>query len=89
MGHMNIDTLEHSSSLNELTELCDTVGLQNLYKVRTCEMKGSSTSVDLIPTNCKHNFKYTHAFETGLSEFHKIVTVCSKNTNERLRPINI
>ena len=89
MGDMNIDTLEHSSSLNKLTEFCDTLGLQNLIRVGTCEMKGSSTCVDLILTNCKHNFKHTHAFETGLSDFHKMVTTCFKNTYERLRPINI
>ena len=89
MGDMNIDTLEHSSSLNKLTELCDTLGLQNLIKVGTCEMKGSSTCIDLILTNCKHNFKHTRAFEIGLSDFNKMVTTCFKNTYERLRPINI
>ena len=78
MGDMNIDTLEHSSSLNKLTEFCDTLGLQNLIRVGTCEMKGSSTCIDLILTNCKHNFKHTHAFETGLSDFHKMVTTCFK-----------
>ena len=89
MGDMNIDTLEHSSSLNKLTEHYDTLGLQNLIKLSTCEMKGSSTCIDLILTNCKHNFKHTHAFETGFSDFHKMVTTCFKNTYERLRPINI
>ena len=61
MGNMNINTLEHSSSLNKLTEQCDTLGLQNLIRVGTCEMKGSSTCIDLILTNCKHNFKHAHA----------------------------
>ena len=89
MGDLNINTLEHSSSLNKLTEFCDTLGLQNLIRVGTCEMKGSSTCIDLILTNCKHNFKHTHAFETGLSDVHKMVTTCFKNTYERLRPINI
>ena len=36
MGDMNIDILEHSSSLNKLTELCGTLGLQNLIRVGTC-----------------------------------------------------
>ena len=89
MGDMNIDTLEHSSSLSKLTEICDTLGLQNLIRAGTCEMKGSSACIDLILTNCKHNFKHTHAFETGLSDFHEVVTTCFKNTYERLRPINI
>ena len=42
MGDMSIDILEHCSSLDKLNELCDTLGLHNLIKVSTCEMKGSS-----------------------------------------------
>ena len=86
---MNINTLSHSSSLDKLEELCDTLCLQNLIKVSTCEMQRSSTSLDLILTNHKYNFKHSQAFETGLSDFHKIVTTCFKNTYERLIPINI
>ena len=41
-------------------------------------MKGFSTSIDLILTNCKHNFKHTHTFETGLSDFHEMVTTYFK-----------
>ena len=73
MGDMNIDTLEHSSSLDKLNELCDTLGLHNLIKVGTCEIKSSYSSIDLILTNCRYHFKHTHAFETGLSDVHKIV----------------
>ena len=62
MGDMNINTLEHSPILDKINELCDTLGLYNLIKVSTSEMKGSSTSIDLILTNCKHHFKHTHAF---------------------------
>ena len=50
MGDMNVNTLEHSLSLDKLNELCDTLGLYNLIKVSTCEMKGSSTYIDLILT---------------------------------------
>ena len=89
MGDMNINILAHSSSSDKFEELCDTLGLHNLIKVSTCEMQRSSTSLDLILTNRRYNFKHTHAFETGLSDFHKIVTICFKNTYERLRPINI
>ena len=39
MGDMNIDTLEHSSSLDKLNELCDSLGLHNLIKVSTCEIR--------------------------------------------------
>ena len=81
--------MEHSSSLDKLNELCDTLGLHNLIKVSTCEMKGSSSSIDLILTNCRHYFKHTHAFETGLSDFHKTVVTGFKNIYERLQPINI
>ena len=83
-GDMNINTFEHSSSLDKLNELCDILDLHNLVKVSTCEMKGSSTSIDQ-----RHHFKHTHAFETGLSDFHKIVTTCFKSTHVRLQPIRI
>ena len=55
MGDMNINTFEHSSSLDKLNELCDTLDLYNLVKVSTCEMKGSSTSIDLILKNRRHS----------------------------------
>ena len=65
-----------------------TLGLHNLIKVSTCEMKrSSSTSIDLILTNRKHHFKHTHAFETGLSDINKVVITCFKCTYERLQPI--
>ena len=51
MGDMNINTFERSSSSDKSNELCDTLDLHNLVKVSTCEMKGSSTSIDLILTN--------------------------------------
>ena len=86
MGDLNINIMEHSSSLDKFTEMCDTVDLHNLTKVSTCEMNESSTSIDLI--NNKHNFKHTHAFEIGLSDFHKVVVTCFKSTYQRLRPIN-
>ena len=43
----------------------------------------------LILTNRKNCFKHSHAFETGLSDFHKLVTTCFKNAYEKLQPINI
>ena len=89
MGDMNINTIEHSSSLDKLNELCDTLDLHNLVKVSTCEMKGSSASIDLTLTNQRHHFKHTHALETGPSDFHKIVTTCFKSSYVRLQPIRI
>ena len=53
MGDLNVNTLDQSLNLDKLNELCDTLGLYNLIKVSTCEMKGSSTSVGLILTNCR------------------------------------
>ena len=57
--------------------------------VNTLEMKDSSTSIDLILTNRRHHFKHTHAFETGLSDFHKVIITSFKSTYERLRSINM
>ena len=89
VGDMNINTLEYSSSLNKLSEFCDTLDLHNLIKVSTCEMQHTSSLIDLILTNRKNCFKHSHAFETGLSDYHKLVTTCFKNTYEKLQPIKI
>ena len=86
---MNINTLEYSSSLNKLSEFCDTLDLHNLIKVSTCEMQHTSSLIDLILTNRKNCFKHSHAFETGLSDYHKLITTCFKNTYEKLQLIKI
>ena len=51
---MNINTSENSSSLNKLSEFCDTLDLHNLMKVSTCEMQHTSSLIDL--TNRKKLF---------------------------------
>ena len=38
VGDMNINTLGYSSSLNKLSEFCNTLDLHDLIKVSTCEM---------------------------------------------------
>ena len=50
MGDLNVNTLEHSLSLDKLNELFDTLELYNLIKVSTYKMKRSSTSINLILT---------------------------------------
>ena len=67
MGDLNVNTLDHSLNLDKLNELCDTLGLYNLIKVSTCEMKGSSTCIDLILTNCRRQIKAVTSCST-----HKI-----------------
>ena len=52
-------------------------------------MKSFSSSIDLILVKCRYHFKHTPAFENGLSDFHKIVVTCFKDTYERPQPINI
>ena len=93
IGDMNINTLEYSSSLNKLSEFCNTLDLHTLIKVSTCEMQHTSSLIDLILTNQKNCFKHSHTFETDLSDYHYnchyIVTTCFKNTYEKLQPINI
>ena len=89
IGDMNINTLEYSSSLNKLSEFCDTLDIHNLIKVSTYEMQHTSSLIDLTLTNQKNCFKHSYAFETGLSDFHKLVTTSFKNTYKKLKPINI
>ena len=52
-------------------------------------MQHTSSLIDLILTNQKNCFKHSHAFQTGLGDFHKLVTTCFKNNYEKFQPINI
>ena len=47
------------------------------------------SATDVILTNCKYNFMYSKASETGLSDFHKMVCTFMRNTYSHQKPIKI
>ena len=65
---------------------CDIYGLSNLVKDKTCSTKGHSSSIDVLLTNKPRCFQHTSVFETGLSDFHGLVSTLMKTHIPRLKP---
>ena len=48
-------------------------------------MKNSKSIIDLILTNKPLHFQKTHVFETGLSDYHKIISTFFKACSSKLK----
>ena len=87
MGDINIDTHDiHHPGNTKLISFCDVYGLSNLVKDKTCYTKGRSSSIDVLLTNKPRCFQNTTVFETGLSDFHGLVSTLMKTHIPRLKP---
>ena len=92
MGDINIDITEaEQAKLTNrlLKELCIIYDLSNLVTESTCITYTYESSIDVILTNRKQSFMLSKAVETGLSDFHKMVTTFMRNTYSRQEPIKI
>ena len=64
-----------------LTYFCTLFKLKNLVKELTCYKNPNSPScIYLFLTNYARNFHNTCIFETGLSDFHKLVVTLRRST---------
>ena len=62
-----------------LHELIDNFNMSSLIKEPTCfKSIINPKCIDLILTNCKNHFMKSSTFETGISDFHKLVTTTMK-----------
>ena len=86
MGDFNIDMKSKSLGYDKLDEFCDPFNLQNLIKSETCFTKINKSLIDLFLTNTPLSFQKTHVSETGLSDYHKLITTFFKANFSRLRP---
>ena len=86
-GDLNID-LSNTKTLSEnhVSDLRDTFALTNLVKQKTCFKTVRGTLLDVILTNKPNCFQKTSAFETGLSDFHKLVVTVFRSTFKKLPP---
>ena len=87
MGDIKIDThdIQHPG-YTKLISFCDVFGLSNLVKDKTCFTKNHSSSIDVMLTNKPKCFQNTSVFETGLSDFHGLVSTFMKIHIPRLKP---
>ena len=52
--------------------------LNNLIKEPTCFQSNNPSQIDLILTNQKSMYKFSHTFETCISDNHKLISTISK-----------
>ena len=70
-----------------LKSFCTLFKFKNLVKEPTCyKNRNNSSCIDLFLTNCARSFHNTCVFETGLSDFHKLVMTLLRSRFESLPP---
>ena len=72
--------------MDKLDEFCDFLNLTNLITSPTCFTKTHKSTIDLILTNKESCFQKTKATETGLSDFHKLISTFLRSQFCRLKP---
>ena len=71
MGDFNIDLNLPSYKLDEFSNLFN---LSNLIKSNTCFTKTHNSKIDLILTKNSNYFPKSGTTETGLKDFHKLIS---------------
>ena len=86
MGGFDIDIKYKGVGSNNLSDFCNLFHLTNIVKSDTCFTKTHTSLIDLILTNKPSSFNTTLVTETGLSDYHKMITTFFKLHFSRLRP---
>ena len=86
MGDFNIDLKIKGLGFNKLDQFCELFNLTNLIKTETCFTMSHKSLIDLFLTNKPLSFQKTHVTETGLSDYHKLMSSFFKSYFSRLRP---
>ena len=79
----DFDTVETDQQIHTYTYSCD---LRNLVKEPTCFRADNPRCIDLILTNWYRSFQHITTFETGLSDFHKMIVTVLKPTYKKTGP---
>ena len=85
MGDFNIYIKCKGVGSNNLSDFCDLFHLTNTVKSDTCFTKTHTSLIDLILTNKLSSLNKTLVTETGLSDYHKMITTFFKLYFSRLR----
>ncbi len=76
IGDMNINM---KGKVSELLDLCDLYNLKNIVKKPTCfKYQDNPSLINVILVAKPRHLHETVVFDTGLSDFHKIICVCTK-----------
>ena len=86
MGDFNIDFKNKGAGFDKLSEMYDTFNLTILIKSETCYTKNHKSLIDLFFTSKPLSFQKTHVTETGLSDYHKLISTFLKSRFWKARP---
>ncbi len=76
IGDMNINM---QGKVSELHDLCDLYNLKNIVKEPTCfKSQDNPSLIEVILVAKPRHLHETVVFDTGLSDFHNIICVCTK-----------
>ena len=90
IGDINIDVdMTKTDIKGYLSNLCDTFNLTNIINKKTCTKKSEGSSLDVFLTTHPKCFQKTCVTETGLSDFHKLISSFLKSRYQRLPAKNI
>ena len=79
MGDFNIDINTAGVDVERLDEFYNLLDLKNLMKTRTCCTKNHKSTIDLFLTNRSLSFQKTKTTETGISDYHNLVSTFFKS----------
>ena len=69
----NVHTKTKGREFEKFEDFCSIFNLPNLIKTDICFKKNSKSTIDLFAANKSNCFQQTHATETGLRDFHKMI----------------
>ena len=85
VGDFNIGVIKKGTEFEKLDEFCDLFNLTNLVTSPTCFTKTHKSTIDLILTNKGNCFQKAKITETGLSDFHKLISTFLRSHFSRLK----
>ena len=87
MGDFNIDINKNEAiGHDKLDIFCNTFSLTNLVKSDTYFTKSHKSTIDLFLTNIPRSFQFPSVTETGLSDYHRLITTFMKSYLSILKP---
>ena len=82
MGDFNVEISEPN-----LASFCTFYNFKSLINKPTCyKNPGNPSCIDLILTNCPNYYQNSSTFETGLSDFHKLILTLFNSETPQQRP---
>ena len=72
--------------VDKLDEFCNLFDLTNLIKTETCCTKNHKSTIDLFLTNRPLSFQKNRTTETGISDYHELISTFFKSHYTRLKP---